>query len=173
MLPDMGGLVGTPSDSTHGTPTSLTQADRDRLEEAHALASQATLDAADAHNAAVAAGAQATAAQTAAANPHATPTALMCAPANTSSTNMIPAIARATPASVRLVGLRRVVAQTYATTRIGAAWRRMLRKFATVRKFALPIEKTRRQARKKARIERTWAFSDSQSERALPWRRSV
>ena len=35
---------------------------------------------------------------------------------------MIPAIAKATPASVRLVGLRRVVIQIQATTRIGAVY---------------------------------------------------
>ncbi len=35
---------------------------------------------------------------------------------------MIPAIASATPASVRLLGLRRVVAQSQPTTRIGAVY---------------------------------------------------
>ena len=35
---------------------------------------------------------------------------------------MIPAIANATPASVRLLGLRRVVAHTQPTTRMGAVY---------------------------------------------------
>ena len=46
----------------------------------------------------------------------------MCAPENTLSTNMIPATASATPASVRLLGRRRVVAQSQPTTRIGAVY---------------------------------------------------
>src|SRR6478735_4351842 len=51
-----------------------------------------------------------------------TPIRLMCAPLKTLSTNMIPAIAIATPESVRLLGRRRVVAHSQPTTRIGAVY---------------------------------------------------
>src|SRR6476620_1789097 len=62
------------------------------------------------------------AAQTAAARAQPTPIRLMCAPLKTLSTNMIPAIAIATPESVRLLGRRRVVAHSQPTTRIGAVY---------------------------------------------------
>ena len=48
----------------------------------------------------------------------------MWEPAKTSNTNMIPATASATPASVMLEGLRRVVAHSQPTTRTGAVYSR-------------------------------------------------